>query len=80
MKNNKLHELYIAVDVEADGPIPGDYSMLSLGMAVVGKTALSFYTEMKPISDKYIEQALKVSGLDREKLIKEAPTAEQAML
>jgi len=77
---NKLPELYIAADVEADGPIPGEYSMISLGMAVAGKPDLGFYTEIKPISDKYVEQALKVSGLDREKLIREAPDAEQAML
>lgn len=76
----QLPELYIAADVEADGPIPGEYSMISLGMAVVGKPDLGFYTEIKPISDKYVEQALKVSGLDREKLIREAPDAEQAML
>ncbi|MGW2856497.1 hypothetical protein ACWDAZ_32565, partial [Streptomyces sp. NPDC001215] len=28
--------LYISVDIEADGPIPGPYSMLSLGAAVAG--------------------------------------------
>lgn len=75
----KLPELYIAVDVEADGPIPGPYSMLSLGMAVAGHPDLSFYTELKPISDEYVERALAVSGLDREKLIAEAPTPEEAM-
>ena len=37
----KLPELYIACDVEADGPIPGPYSMISLGMAVAG-TLLSW--------------------------------------
>lgn len=26
-------EIYVSVDVETDGPIPGDYSMLSLGAA-----------------------------------------------
>lgn len=27
------HEYYLSVDIETDGPIPGDYSMLSLGAA-----------------------------------------------
>ena len=27
---------YIMVDIEADGPIPGDYSMVSFGAIVVG--------------------------------------------
>lgn len=44
-------DLYVATDVEADGPIPGDYSMLSLGMAVVGRPELWFYTEMMLIRD-----------------------------
>lgn len=29
-------DLYISADVETDGPIPGPYSMLSFGLAVVG--------------------------------------------
>ena len=29
-------EIYISVDIEADGPIPGDYSMVSLGAKVIG--------------------------------------------
>lgn len=75
----RVPELYIATDVEADGPIPGPYSMLSFGMAVVGKPELSFYSELKPISEQFIEEALAVSGLDRELLIKEAPSPETAM-
>jgi hypothetical protein len=74
-----LPELYVAVDVEADGPIPGPYSMLSLGMAVAGRPDLTFYTELKPISDDFVPEALAVSGLDRDRLIAEAPTAEDAM-
>jgi hypothetical protein len=27
-------DVYFSVDVEADGPIPGPYSMLSVGVAV----------------------------------------------
>jgi hypothetical protein len=76
---SSLPELYIAVDVEADGPIPGPYSMISLGMAVVGRPDLAFYTELRPISDDFVPEALAVSGLDRDRLLREAPTAESAM-
>jgi hypothetical protein len=76
---SELPELYVAVDVEADGPIPGPYSMISLGMAVVGHAELSFYTELRPISDAFVPEALAVSKLDRERLMREAPTAEEAM-
>jgi hypothetical protein len=30
---NKKSEIYVSIDVEADGPIPGPHSMLSLGAA-----------------------------------------------
>lgn len=74
-----LPELYIATDVEADGPIPGPYSMISLGLAVTGHPELTFYTELRPISDDFVPQALAVSGLDRDRLLREAPAPEEAM-
>lgn len=58
-------EVWISVDIEADGPIPGDYSMLSIGACVVGATDTQFYIELQPISDAYVAEALAVSGLDR---------------
>ncbi|WP_280874427.1 3'-5' exonuclease [Streptomyces pseudovenezuelae] len=71
--------LYISVDIEADGPIPGPYSMLSFGAAVAGVqnadgfTAAdperqTFYRELRPISEEFVPEALAVSGLDRERL------------
>lgn len=75
----KLPELYIAADVEADGPIPGPYSMISLGMSVAGMPEHTFYTELKPISDQFVPEALAVSGLNRDELIKNAPDAKTAM-
>jgi hypothetical protein len=77
--SRKLPELYIATDVEADGPIPGPYSMLSLGMAVVGRPEHRFYTELKPISNDFVPEALAVAGLDRDRLRREAPAPEDAM-
>ncbi|MER6789952.1 3'-5' exoribonuclease [Streptomyces sp. NPDC000658] len=74
--------LYISVDVEADGPIPGPYSLLSLGAAVAGRqdgdgftaadpTRQTFYRELRPIGDEFVPEALAVSGLDRERLVEE---------
>lgn len=61
---------YIMVDVEADGPIPGDYSMVCFG-AIVVEPALdrTFYGRLKPISDEWIPDALQVSGLTREETL-----------
>ncbi len=58
------------VDIEADGPIPGDYSMISFA-AVVVKTGLtqSFYATLKPISENWIPEALQVSGHSREQTL-----------
>lgn len=74
-----LPELYVAADVEADGPIPGPFSMISLGLSVVGRSDLSFYTELRPVSGEFVPRALAVSGLDRDRLLREAPSAEDAM-
>ncbi len=61
-------ELVFSVDVETDGSIPGDHSMLSVGACLVECPSLNFYRELKPISDNFELEALKVSGLDRAKL------------
>lgn len=61
-------ECYISVDVEASGPIPGDYSMLSLGACLVGNPSEQFYVEFQPISEMAVPQAMEVSGLSIEKL------------
>lgn len=83
-------ETYISVDIEADGPIPGPYSMVSFGMAVAGRMtgktfkpvdpqARTFYAELKPISDDHVPESLAVSGLDRETLIREGREPAEAM-
>lgn len=61
---------YFSVDIEADGPIPGIYSMISFGAAMVEKDLKrTFYAELKPISEKWIPDALAVSGFSREQTI-----------
>ena len=58
---------YIMVDIESDGPIPGDYSMIAIG-AIVVNSALDkqFYGKLKPISEKWVPEALNVCGFSRE--------------
>ena len=58
------------VDVESDGPIPGDYSMISFGAVIVdNELDKTFYGKLKPISDKWIPEALAVSGINREEAL-----------
>ncbi len=86
-------ELLLSIDIEADGPIPGPYSLSSLGAYLAGYRNADgsivrfettnddnkFYAELKPISDNFIPEAAAVSGLDREHLIKNGETPEDAM-
>jgi hypothetical protein len=62
--------MYVMVDIEADGPIPGDYSMISLG-AIVVEPALdrSFSGRFRPISEEWNPEALAVSGHTREETL-----------
>lgn len=61
---------YIMVDIESDGHIPGDYSMISFGAVKVdAQLDKTFYGRLKPISDKFIPEALAVSGHTREETL-----------
>ncbi|MCX7049936.1 MAG: 3'-5' exoribonuclease [Candidatus Sumerlaeota bacterium] len=61
---------YIMVDVEADGPIPADYSMISLGAVVVEPRLMkTFYGELHPISEEWLPEALSISGFSREETL-----------
>lgn len=56
------------VDVEADGPCPGIYSMVSFGVVRVDrKLETTFRAEVKPISNIWVPEALAVSGVSRDK-------------
>ena len=58
---------YFMVDIESDGPIPGDYSMISLGAVLVDeKLDRTFYGQLKPISNHHDPKALAISGFSRE--------------
>lgn len=57
-------EFYISVDVETSGPIPGIYSLLSVGACVVKEPAHSIYIELFPDGIKYNPEAVAVTGLD----------------
>lgn len=62
MKKDKT-EVFISIDVETAGPIPGEFSMLSIGACLVNDPAIAFDCELKPINDNADPAALEVSGL-----------------
>ena len=71
-------DFYFSVDVETDGPIPGDYSMLSFAIVVAGyhdghrfvsaEEPSVGYWELKPISDQFDRDAMSINRLDRQAL------------
>ena len=63
-------EVFISVDIEASGPIPGDYDLLSIGMCLVDQPDIQFYCELKPVSYKADPKALAVTGFHLEDLAK----------
>jgi hypothetical protein len=83
-------DAYFSADVETDGPIPGPFSMLSFAIVYAGSFDgkrfqrpksydCTFYRELKPISSQFQEEALKVNGLDRDRLCREGRDPEQVM-
>lgn len=83
-------DAYFSADVETDGPIPGPYSMLSFALVYAGTFdgrhfqrpkdyRCSFYRELRPISNDFQPEALRVNGLDREKLCRQGTSPEIAM-
>ena len=83
-------DAYFSADVETDGPIPGPFSMLSFAIVYAGSFdgehferpanyGRVFYQELKPISKEFQEEALRVNGLDRERLCREGHDPERVM-
>lgn len=75
-------DVYFSADVETDGPVPGPFSMLSFALVVAGSYdgqrferptsfADSFEAELRPVGSEFQQEALRVNGLDRDRLLVE---------
>lgn len=68
------------VDVEADGPAPGLYSMVCFGAVCVDAESAtiqdSFFGRTAPVSEHYVPQALAVSGITRQEHLRFEPPAD----
>lgn len=83
-------DVYFSADVETDGPIPGPFSILSFALVFAGvfdgmrfttpqNYQQNFYRELKPISEDFQPEALRVNGLDRDRLLRDGERPESAM-
>lgn len=83
-------DVYFSADIETDGPIPGEFSMLTFALVYAGRFdgaafqrpasyETSFETTLKPISDRFEREALQVNGLDRQQLLRDGRDPAAAM-
>jgi hypothetical protein len=83
-------DAYFSADVETDGPIPGPFSILSFAIVYAGSFDgtnferprsyhQTLYKELRPISDEFQPEALRVNGIDRSRLRFEGEHPEGAM-
>ena len=77
---------YYSVDVEASGPVPGLYNLLSVGVTVVapdadGELRLGdeLYVELRPVFAGHVAESNAVHGLDLERLAEEGLEPAEAM-
>jgi len=77
--------VYFSIDVEASGPMPPLYNLLSIGATAVHeedgglKIGKQFYIELKPIFPGFDPAAMKVCGLDADRLSREGVEPSEAM-
>ncbi len=64
-------ELYVSVDVETSGPVPGIFSLLSIGACLVTEPGRSIYLELQPDGIEHETEAVAVTGLDLTRLTRE---------
>jgi DNA polymerase III epsilon subunit-like protein len=70
---------YVSVDVEAAGPNPGQYSLLSIGACLVARPGSAFYVELQPVNREMTPQALAIHRLPLERLAEHGLPPVEAM-
>lgn len=60
-------DIYISVDIEANGPIPGEYSMVEVGAYNI-ETEDTFSNLIKPLNDQFEQSAMNVIKYDMDSL------------
>lgn len=61
-------ENFVSVDIETAGPIPGEFSMLTIGACDAFNPEKTFACEIMPINDNFDPKAIEVTGLSMDEL------------
>lgn len=75
---------FISIDVEASGPIPGIYDLLSVGVNLINFDGIRYvpshveaYWELKPVNGGVVDEAMAVNRMSLEKLKRDGLEPEQ---
>jgi DNA polymerase III alpha subunit (gram-positive type) len=75
LRHREKRATYFCVDIECNGPVPGLYDMVSVGVSVVApdeegflQLGASLYLELAPVAPRFDARAAAVHGLDQEQL------------
>ena len=71
---------YISVDIEAAGPNPSSYSLLTIGACTLEENTQTFYVELKPVNNKITPEAQAIHHLDLKRLGERGTPPTEAML
>jgi DNA polymerase III epsilon subunit-like protein len=78
---------WFCIDIECNGPVPGLYDMVSLGVVVVAQDGdgvlqigESHYVEIQPQAPRFDPRAAEIHGLDQERLRREGLPRRQAAI
>jgi DNA polymerase III epsilon subunit-like protein len=79
-------DVFFCVDIEASGPVPALFNMVSIGAVPVTRSEGAwqveegrFYVELKPIAPGFDAGAMKIHGITREHLEAHGVPADEAM-
>src|SRR4051812_47990989 len=64
----RRREIFVSVDIETSGPIPGEFSMLTVGACAVDHPNLTFACSLKPIGNGADPAAMQVTHLSLDDL------------
>ena len=72
-------DCFICVDIETAGPNPTEFSMLSIGAALVEDPEQSFYVELQPFNGNHEEGSDRIHGLSLPALMETGTEPGEAM-
>lgn len=72
-------ETFVSVDIEAAGPNPSQYSLLTIGATIVGRPRSTLYLELRPVNQNFVPEALALSRLSMARLAEHGLEPSQGM-